>query len=43
MEMAKHFGLVPSSMRNIILMKHKIKEAGMKCEKKPEKCEGWGQ
>jgi hypothetical protein len=30
-EMAKCFVLVPSSLRNIILMKDKIKEAGMKC------------
>jgi hypothetical protein len=30
-EMAKHFGLVPPSLRNIILMKDKIKEAGMRC------------
>jgi hypothetical protein len=29
-EMAKHFGLVPSLLRNIILTKDKIKEAGMK-------------
>jgi hypothetical protein len=31
MEMAKHFGLVSSLLKNMILTKYKIKEVGMKC------------
>jgi hypothetical protein len=36
-EMAKHFVLVPSSLRNIILITDKINEVGMKCGVPAEK------